>query len=211
VAKHFVHRESIITFETYKALYDRFQISKQRKFLSFRLQSIHHYFQVPTFSVVTSPYSKMPHTTREREGFVTYHDDFESVSGDDIERQMAINTNAFLIGKHYPNEKNIAFIQANNQAVPIADKGTVYQMNVTDVVSVPKFQLHWKTHADGVRHFDSAVATYKVKWQESKWTDVDSVQDVQAEFDDIKTDDDFIGELEEALSNEQLAQLRRSH
>jgi hypothetical protein len=47
----------------------------------------------------------MPHTTREREGFVTYHDDFESVSGDDIERQMAINTNAFLIGKHYPSEQ----------------------------------------------------------------------------------------------------------
>lgn len=124
---------------------------------------------------------------------------------------MAINTKNFLIGKHYPNEKNVAFIQANDQAFPIADHGTVYQMNVTDVVSVPKFNLHWKTHGDGVRHYDSAVATYKIKWQESKWNDVDSVQDAQAEFDDMKTNADFIGELEEVLSPEQAAQLVRSH
>lgn len=149
-----------------------------------------------------------PLVRERRQGF-NYHHDFQSVSGDYIIEQIGKELCNNLYALHQ-QENDIAFVQALDKGFPIKPEGTVYQM-VIDDIKVGQFDLHWKTHSDGVRHYDSAVAGYIVKFKESKWPNSTSVEDAKAEFDDIPTPGTFYTDFYAALSEPQKSQLQRSH
>lgn len=154
----------------------------------------------------------MPSTDKIRKKGFTYHHKYESVSREDIIRDIFNALNNRMIGLHQ-SEPDVAFIQANYAEFPVRPSGTVYQMCLHPIsldegraFNIPRFTLRWRVASDGVKHYTGVEIDCSFQFKDKKWSGVDSIDEVKEEFDEIPDFHDMNGMFTSCLTEEQKAQ-----